>query len=262
MDWVLMLLSGGVVVLGGRHLLARRRAHRAEGDHLVVMRTLADEDVTLLGEELARLDGAVDRLDDEGRGDYQRALDGYETAQRGSAADAVRRRHHERDRRAGRRPLRHRPRPRAARRRTPAGAPGAVLLQPAARSSRSSTCCGPGRAGARGRCRPVRRTRPGSGTRRGPRSAPPPWTCGWCPTGRCAPRPSAMARDLSSGQTRSPAERWSRGRSTRVPRTTGGTVTGVSVTAASVSVTAAPATAAEAEATAASRCSRRGSARR
>ncbi len=82
MDWLLMLLSGGAVVVGGRHLLSRRRAHRAEGEHLLVMRTLADEDVTLLGEELSRLDAAVDRLDEEGRADYQRALDDYEKAQR------------------------------------------------------------------------------------------------------------------------------------------------------------------------------------
>ncbi len=48
------------------------------------MKRVADEDVTLLGEELARLGGEVhDRdLDQETRLDYQRALDAYESAQR------------------------------------------------------------------------------------------------------------------------------------------------------------------------------------
>ncbi|MGA9746891.1 MAG: hypothetical protein WBQ50_05500 [Nocardioides sp.] len=82
MDWLLLVLSGGAVVVGGRLLWARRRAHRSDEAHIEVIRTLAGEDVTLLGEELARLDAEVARLDEDGREDYQRALDAYEVAQR------------------------------------------------------------------------------------------------------------------------------------------------------------------------------------
>jgi hypothetical protein len=43
---------------------------------------LAGEDVTLLGEQLRRLDAEVAQLDEDARRDYQVALDAYESAQR------------------------------------------------------------------------------------------------------------------------------------------------------------------------------------
>ena len=82
MELVLAVLAGGVAVAGGRWLWDRRTQHQEEAAELEGVRRLADEDVTLLGEELHRLDAEVDRLDAEGRADYQRALDAYESAQR------------------------------------------------------------------------------------------------------------------------------------------------------------------------------------
>jgi len=74
---------------GGRSTLHHRRGERHErADELEQVRRLADEDITLLGEQLQRLDAVIaDRpLDDLGRVDYQRALDAYETAQRTTRA--------------------------------------------------------------------------------------------------------------------------------------------------------------------------------
>ena len=83
MEWWLVDLMAVVgLVGGGRLLMSRRRAHRADAEELAGVRMLADEDVTKLGEQLSRFDGAVDRLDEAGRLDYQRALDAYESAQR------------------------------------------------------------------------------------------------------------------------------------------------------------------------------------
>lgn len=82
MELVLAVLAGGLAVAGGRWLWDRRAQHQEEAAELDGVRRLADEDVTLLGEELHRLDAEVDRLDAEGRVDYQRALDAYESAQR------------------------------------------------------------------------------------------------------------------------------------------------------------------------------------
>jgi uncharacterized membrane protein YgcG len=57
---------------------------RNEHEELDGVRRLADEDVTVLGEQLQRLDGQVEGhdLDAATRLDYQTALDAYETAQR------------------------------------------------------------------------------------------------------------------------------------------------------------------------------------
>ena len=82
MELVLAVLAGGAAVAGGRWLWDRRTRHQEEAAELEGVRHLADEDVTLLGEELHRLDAEVGRLDAEGRTDYQRALDAYESAQR------------------------------------------------------------------------------------------------------------------------------------------------------------------------------------
>ena len=77
-------LGGGGVVLAGRYVWDRRAARQGDADELEQIRKLADEDVTLLGEELRRLDTHVSgqTLDADGRMDYQVALDAYEAAQR------------------------------------------------------------------------------------------------------------------------------------------------------------------------------------
>lgn len=82
MELVLALLAGGAAVAGGRWVWDRRARRHEEAVELAGVCTLADEDVTLLGEELHRLDAEVGRLDADGRADYQRALDAYESAQR------------------------------------------------------------------------------------------------------------------------------------------------------------------------------------
>lgn len=85
MEWLLLLLAGsggGVVAL--RRLSTRRTREREQAEALQGVQRLADEDVTLFGEQLQRLSDSVEghRLDPEARLDYQRALDAYEAAQR------------------------------------------------------------------------------------------------------------------------------------------------------------------------------------
>jgi hypothetical protein len=84
MWWLLAALGGGGVALAGRYLWDRRAARRGDAEELERIRRLADEDVTLLGEELRRLDSQVAGrpLDPDGQADYQVALDAYEAAQR------------------------------------------------------------------------------------------------------------------------------------------------------------------------------------
>lgn len=82
MEVLLALLAGGGAVAAGRYLWDRQRRRQDDSAELDGVRLLADEDVTLLGEELHRLDGEVGRLDADGRAEYQRALDAYESAQR------------------------------------------------------------------------------------------------------------------------------------------------------------------------------------
>lgn len=81
MEWLVLLLGIGGIAHLGRRRWRRRSARRAELEQL---RQVADEDVTLLGEELRRLDSELaDReLDEATRVDYQRALDAYESAER------------------------------------------------------------------------------------------------------------------------------------------------------------------------------------
>jgi hypothetical protein len=81
-ELLLALLVGGAAFAGGRLWWDRRSRRQDEAAGLAGVRALADEDVTLLGEELHRLDTVVGRLDSDGRADYQRALDAYESAQR------------------------------------------------------------------------------------------------------------------------------------------------------------------------------------
>jgi hypothetical protein len=84
MEWLLILLAGGGAAVGVRKAAAWRSGRREHRSELEAVRRLADEDVVVFGEQLSRLDAAVgpDHLDDEGRVDYQRALDAYESAQR------------------------------------------------------------------------------------------------------------------------------------------------------------------------------------
>lgn len=82
MELLLALIAGGAAVVGGRWVRDRRARHADDNRELDDVRALADDDVTLLGEELGRLDVEVARLGPEGRADYQRALDAYEAAQR------------------------------------------------------------------------------------------------------------------------------------------------------------------------------------
>jgi uncharacterized membrane protein YgcG len=95
MLWLLAVLGGGGAALGGRYLWDRRAAKRGDAEELEQIRKLADEDVTLLGEELSRLGDAVAgrELDVDTRLDYQRGLDAYESAQRAvkaiKTADAI-----------------------------------------------------------------------------------------------------------------------------------------------------------------------------
>jgi hypothetical protein len=84
MEWILVVVAGGAGLAGWRRVSTRRtdRAHRAE--ELTVAQAMADEDTTLLGEQLQRLgaDSPVADMDEDTRGDYQAALDAYESAKR------------------------------------------------------------------------------------------------------------------------------------------------------------------------------------
>jgi hypothetical protein len=82
--FLIALAAGG----GGGFLVKKWRARSAlrsqEQQELEGVKRLADEDVTLLGEQLQRLGREVEgkELDEATRLDYQSALDAYESAQR------------------------------------------------------------------------------------------------------------------------------------------------------------------------------------
>lgn len=84
MEWLLV----AVAVVGGgiaaRKWRDRRQLASDRHEELEVVRRLAEEDVTVLGEQLRRLDAEVGaaELDEATRADYQAALDAYESAQR------------------------------------------------------------------------------------------------------------------------------------------------------------------------------------
>jgi len=85
MEWVLLGLAGlDAATWGGMRMRGRWQDRREEADALATLVKLCDEDVTLLGEQLRRLDAdtAEHPLDELGRADYQAALDSYESAQR------------------------------------------------------------------------------------------------------------------------------------------------------------------------------------
>ena len=84
MEWLVAVLvagGGGVAVL--RRLSGRRTQRQADAEELAGVQAMADEDVTLLGEQLQRL-GAdqAGAMDEATRLDYQTALDAYESAKR------------------------------------------------------------------------------------------------------------------------------------------------------------------------------------
>jgi len=85
MEWVLLGLAGcGVAAWGGKWVRDRLRARRDRAEALATMVRLSEEDVTLLGEQLRRLDADTSEhpLGEAGRIEYQAALDAYESAQR------------------------------------------------------------------------------------------------------------------------------------------------------------------------------------
>ena len=84
MEWLLLLLVGGGGAWGARLVRRRRADGRERKEELEGVSRLAGEDVTVFGEQLRRLDAQVGEhnLDEDGRADYQQALDAYESAQR------------------------------------------------------------------------------------------------------------------------------------------------------------------------------------
>ncbi len=85
MEWVLLGLAGlGAATWGGKRIRDRLGGRREQAAALATLVKLCEEDVTLLGEQLRRLDSetAEHPLDEAGRADYQAALDAYESAQR------------------------------------------------------------------------------------------------------------------------------------------------------------------------------------
>ena len=87
MEWLLAIAAlagtGGAVTGLRRRTASRRRAHE-EAAEMAGVREMADEDTTLLGEQLARLgvDHPAEAMDEATRTDYQAALDAYESAKR------------------------------------------------------------------------------------------------------------------------------------------------------------------------------------
>jgi hypothetical protein len=79
------LLAAGVgtgSLLGLRRHLVRRRARREDAEELLVAQTMADEDTTLLGEQLQRVERPVASMDDATPLDNQSARDANESAKR------------------------------------------------------------------------------------------------------------------------------------------------------------------------------------
>ncbi len=83
MEWLLLVAAaGGAGVYGVRRVVSVRDDRRRRAVELEQVRQVADEDVTVFGDQLRRLGDAVgDRtLDEATRTDYQTALDAYERA--------------------------------------------------------------------------------------------------------------------------------------------------------------------------------------
>lgn len=88
MEWLLLALvtGGGAGAYGAQRIRASRVDRRQRAEELEGVRRLADEDVTVFGEQLQRLgdDVAERELDTDTRHDYQTALDAYERAKWGA----------------------------------------------------------------------------------------------------------------------------------------------------------------------------------
>lgn len=84
MEWLLALVAVAGTGVAAKTWRDRRELGTAQREELEGVRRLADEDVTVLGEQLRRLDAEVagHELDELTRVDYQTALDAYEAAQR------------------------------------------------------------------------------------------------------------------------------------------------------------------------------------
>jgi uncharacterized membrane protein YgcG len=84
MEWLLIVLAVGGAGIVGRRWQLRRALADVSRTELEGVRRLAEEDVTVLGEQLRRLDAELGAraLDDAARVDYQTALDAYESAGR------------------------------------------------------------------------------------------------------------------------------------------------------------------------------------
>jgi hypothetical protein len=85
MEWLLLAVAIGGAGSFGWTRVRRHAADRADRRaDLELVRVLADEDVTVLGEQLRRLDARLTGadLDEDARADYQVALDAYESAAR------------------------------------------------------------------------------------------------------------------------------------------------------------------------------------
>jgi hypothetical protein len=85
MEWIVGIaaLVGAAGAAGGlRRRTVRRHRAQVEAEDMVGVRQMADEDTTLLGEQLARfgVDRPADTMDEPTRVDYQAALDAYESA--------------------------------------------------------------------------------------------------------------------------------------------------------------------------------------
>ena len=84
MEWLLVIVAAGGAGFTVQWLRARRASRHAQAEELEGVRRLAAEDVTYLGEQLARLDREVGGqvLDAETRVAHRTALECYESAQR------------------------------------------------------------------------------------------------------------------------------------------------------------------------------------
>jgi hypothetical protein len=82
MEWVLAVMAVAAAGFGSRMLWLRRRQRQDAAQELAVAQRMADEDTTLLGEQLQRLgaEHPVSAMDESTRVDYQTALDAYELA--------------------------------------------------------------------------------------------------------------------------------------------------------------------------------------
>ncbi len=86
---IVFVLLAAVALISSRNRRQLSQQHQQAIEHeLVGVRKTAEEDVTLFGEDLQRLDAdlAGCELDEGARADYQRALDDYESAKSSLAA--------------------------------------------------------------------------------------------------------------------------------------------------------------------------------